>query len=1125
MPKGNHTITVRDSVLNTTDVTFFTKLWDVKITESPAATNEEINNSSCVLNDNVTLTWDNSGLFGWTLEDGYLKSGNFGHKNSASEISFSYSSMHTTNISFKYQNNDYSSSHHVEVYVDGQRAYESNNYQGENSVAFRLPKGNHKITVRDSVLNTTDVRYFAKLWDVKLHEYEAPESVLLTERSMTISFEDVGKQPWFSEGNCIRSNNGFEANSNSVMRSTIVVDKPTKLSFNVKTNSYYADSHVFSFRINDKLHYISENSDWNYVSTILQPGTYTLEWKDENKHKGLESYYSLIKELELHQNWINIATTPGLLGIETLYKVNVLTDVELMKVTGSLNESDWATIKMMTNLHGLDLSGTNITSIPAKAFDGLKHLNTIALPEGLKRIEESAFRNTDIKYLHIPASVTYIGKESFYQTPLHNITFAEDAQLQSIGYQAFRECHWLEEFIMPNTVTSLECYSNKDEDASTFYNCYRLKKISFSDNLSFLPAYTCYQCSAIDELHLPNNISSIGRYFLHNNDGKLHIRSIEFPSTLKSIGEHAFEGLGKIKRLELPEKLTSLGYCAFRYAYELEEVILPSGIIDYNKVFERCGSIQTIICRSATPPSIVSDPFNSITKANVTLKVPDFAIATYKLDSYWYQFGNIVEGEPTDYWRIRGDLRLLNNRRMEGKPDIDLWYGGRLTVGGDAPMTIGKFDIYNSSSHNSSFVTDCPSITADEINSIYSIDANKWNFITPMIDIDLQQIHVTGSTNYVFRYYDGATRAEIGAGSSWKNVNDMKLKAGIGYIFQCDKSCDIVFPVPVELHSKILTTENITLPLTAHPSDNKANKGWNYVGNPYPSFYDIYYMDFTAPITVWDGNTYRAYSITDDDYVLEPMQGFFVQKPDAVDAIVLQSAGRQVEWTVKRPKALPAKTRNNSNTKRAIFNIEIGCDSTKDMTRIVLNEHASMAYEIECDAAKFMSMNNEVPQIYTLDSELNKLAINERPCSEESIPLGIFLPTTKKTYTISLSRSDGMVFLYDSKENIYHDFSNGDYQFTSSYEGFNDTRFTLTLKNITPSNINDASQNETHINVMASNEGVHILNAAGHEYKVASVDGRIHATSTANNNHVFVSLPNGIYIAKVGQKTYKILVE
>ena len=52
-------------------------------------------------------------------------------------------------------------------------------------------------------------------------------------------------------------------------------------------------------------------------------------------------------------------------------------------------------------------------------------------------------------------------------------------------------------------------------------------------------------------------------------------------------------------------------------------------------------------------------------------------------------------------------------------------------------------------------------------------------------------------------------------------------------------------------------------------------------------------MDFTAPITVWTGSTYKAYSIVDDNYVLRPMESFFVQKPDEIDNIIFHKEGRQ----------------------------------------------------------------------------------------------------------------------------------------------------------------------------------------------------------------------------------------
>ena len=82
--------------------------------------------------------------------------------------------------------------------------------------------------------------------------------------------------------------------------------------------------------------------------------------------------------------------------------------------------------------------------------------------------------------------------------------------------------------------------------------------------------------------------------------------------------------------------------------------------------------------------------------------------------------------------------------------------------------------------------------------------------------------------------------------------------------------------VSILAHAQVLGIDDVTTQLQAHEAAASANKGWNYVGNPYPTYYDIYYMDFTAPVTVWDGSTYRAYSIVDDNLVLRPMQSFFV---------------------------------------------------------------------------------------------------------------------------------------------------------------------------------------------------------------------------------------------------------
>ena len=232
-------------------------------------------------------------------------------------------------------------------------------------------------------------------------------------------------------------------------------------------------------------------------------------------------------------------------------------------------------------------------------------------------------------------------------------------------------------------------------------------------------------------------------------------------------------------------------------------------------------------------------------------------------------------------------------------------------------MTVGDMTIWMSEGNPSRLLNDCPNMTADSLSSKFYVDANKWYFITPLHDVILSNISHSANASYVIRYYDGDSRANNGTGNSWRNVDGDRLLAGQGYIFHCNSSGWLSFPAEASVHEQVFTTADVTKQLAVHESTAKANKNWNYVGNPYPAYYDIYYMDFTAPITVWTGSTYKAYSIADDNYVLRPMQSFFVQKPDEVDRIIFRKEGRQLSSTVDR--ASYAQTRGVIDRPRHFF--------------------------------------------------------------------------------------------------------------------------------------------------------------------------------------------------------------
>ena len=641
---------------------------------------------------------------------------------------------------------------------------------------------------------------------------------------------------------------------------------------------------------------------------------------------------------------------------------------------------------------------------------------------------------------------------------------------------------------MPNTVTSVEAYS--------FQGCTSMTSINFSDAMTEISDWVCNDCYALTDVHLPVNLTRINYESFRDNTS---LRKIEFPSTLKTIvrlafyncaldsvklpitlqylGTEAFSNCPNLKYIELPSYIERGSYSYTSYWYRENDRRWTSENSGYRSNFRSCPAIEKIVMRAATPPANDADAFeNSRAKSQITLVVPSFSVVNYKLDTYWKQFGSIIEGDDVDYWKITSPLMLTNNRRMQGKPDIDLYFGGQLTVGGSAPMPTGQFNYFVNESNPGRLLNTCDAMTADNATTKFSVDANKWYFFTPLYDVNIADIEVSDGASYVFRYYDAQNRAANGASGSWKNVDTDKLLGGQGYIFHCNTACTITFPADATGRAKLFNTGDVTRQLTVNEAESTANRSWNYVGNPYPAYYDIYYMDFTAPITVWNGSTYKAYSIADDQFVLRPMQAFFVQKPDAVDNIIFHKEGRQLTTDVNHLNAAPranAATRSN----RSLFDIQIeSSELSSDETRVVVNSQAQMGYEVERDAAKFMSSEPQVPQLYTFDTEGNSYAINERPIDNGQVSLAYYAGQADN-YTIRALRADGTVSLYDSETDTTVDLTTEEYTFYSDpTNGINTSRFTLTftVADTTPTDI----------------EGIDVLHDASQTRHIYDLQGR-----------------------------------
>ena len=718
--------------------------------------------------------------------------------------------------------------------------------------------------------------------------------------------------------------------------------------------------------------------------------------------------------------WVSVElATPGTLGQEVLYQVDMLSDVEFLRVKGAMNDDDWTTIKNMANLIGADLSQATATEVPNEQFDSRSDFCYMLLPKGLKTIGDEAFYRTKLGNISIPATVTSIGRRAFsYNEILSTVDIAPNSALASMGEAAFYECKSLKSISLPNGITQLE--------NSVFNNC-----------------------SGLESVVLPAALNSIGySCFSHTSS----LKSIDFPQTLTSIGDNAYSQSG-LESVVLPVNLYSLGYNAFGSCLNLKDLVLPAtpnmyigSSWGYYSNFGNCTSLEKVTCLSATPPAILSNPFNGVDRSMVTLVVPAFAVVDYKLDTYWHEFGSIIEGAEPEFLNIGSTLTLTNNRRPAKKVDVLLDEDGSLIVGGNAPFEVGALTIAVDIPYKSfgKLLNNTPVMTADQVTTRFFARSNRWYFITPMHDVNVNDVsHDNAEASFIFRYYNAQNRAVNGPNGSWQDLTDNTLKARQGYILQTNREGWITMPATVGGKDAVLAYDDVATVLKTYNAPNAADASWNYVGNPYPCYYDTYYMDFAAPITVYDYDnwTYRAYSPIDDDYVLSPMEAFFVQKPANMSQILFPKEGRQTNDEVDRP-AMVSKV---ARLARQLFDIQVGDGLLSDQTRLVVNSQATTAYEPACDATKFFSNETTAPQIYTIDEAGNQLAINERPLNEKNtVALGI-VANQPGTYTISLLRGQGSLILTDIQTGQIIDLSLDSYTFTLSEAGNVDQRFTLSI--------------------------------------------------------------------------------
>jgi len=138
-------------------------------------------------------------------------------------------------------------------------------------------------------------------------------------------------------------------------------------------------------------------------------------------------------------------------------------------------------------------------------------ITDVIIEEGVTSIEDNAFeRLKRLKSVKIPNSVTSIGKSAF--SGCHSLTsITIPNSVTSIGKDAFNGCHSIMSITIPGSVTSIE--------ERTFSSCKNLKSVTIQNGVKSIEKEAFFRCTSLTSVSIPSSMTIIGESAFDMNPG------------------------------------------------------------------------------------------------------------------------------------------------------------------------------------------------------------------------------------------------------------------------------------------------------------------------------------------------------------------------------------------------------------------------------------------------------------------------------------------------------------------------------------------------------------------------------------------------------------------------------
>lgn len=349
---------------------------------------------------------------------------------------------------------------------------------------------------------------------------------------------------------------------------------------------------------------------------------------------------------------------------------------------------------------------------------------------------------------------------------------------------------------------------------------------------------------------------------------------------------------------------------------------------------------------------------------------------------------------------------LTTNISGDGK--IIIPSGKSATVSGT--LTIGSTDTLivdcSSSGVNGSLITSGTITNNGTCKLKSAITSGKWHCVSSAVtSINIETLFDNAASTGR-KYYDETQSTDYWQPPAGSLTGAMTVGKGY-YIYYASNK--------YERHTGTFNNAN------ASPAISYGVRNWNLVGNPFPCAVNWNYIynnscaNLDGSIQIKNGSGWTVISQADASPYVQPGQGFFVKANAGSPTITIGTASRVHFASGTFLKATQPYTK---------LALSVTSGSLGSNTRFFFLNDATNEFDHPYDADKLWDDNTSVPELFSLSSQNDTLALNALPLITQDlvIPLGLNA-TVPGTYTITADEIANFdttldIFLEDIETNI-----------------------------------------------------------------------------------------------------------